>query len=268
MTEVEQSQRTGAFMERGKAARTRKDDHHALLEALEQASRAGGRSAAQGNSYLGTTKRCYLLGAGGYGRLARSWLDSHPDMKPAEYLRLFNALSRGESHEEFTLIGILISHLAEVRRAASPRHYVRWLARAEGWGEVDSLCQSAQSAAEMLDRWEEWQQALEELAQKRNVHQRRASLVLLTRPVRESADSRLSKLAFQNIERLSGERDILITKAISWLLRSLIKHHRMQVEAYLATNEATLPRIAVREVRYKLQTGRKAKVRVTRDRNP
>jgi 3-methyladenine DNA glycosylase AlkD len=49
----------------------------------------------------------------------------------------------------------------------------------------------------------------------------------------------------------------MITKAISWVLRSLVKHHRSEVENYLDTHEESLPRIAVREVRVKLDTGRK-----------
>lgn len=91
-----------------------------------------------------------------------------------------------------------------------------------------------------------------------NVHKRRASLVLLTKPLRESDDPRLAKLAFANAGKLKREKDILVTKAVSWILRSLIKHHRAQVEAYLEAHADTLPKIAVRETRVKLQTGKKA----------
>jgi 3-methyladenine DNA glycosylase AlkD len=87
---------------------------------------------------------------------------------------------------------------------------------------------------------------------------RRASLVLLTRPLRESDDPRLARLAFAIIGRLKHEKDILVTKAVSWLLRALIKYHRREVEAYLEDNMDTLPKIAVRETRNKLQSGRKS----------
>jgi 3-methyladenine DNA glycosylase AlkD len=84
---------------------------------------------------------------------------------------------------------------------------------------------------------------------------------LLTKPVRDSDDTRLADLAFANIDKLKQDREILVTKAISWLLRDLIKNHRQKVEKYLQKNEDTLPRIAVRETRTKLLTGRKAPAR-------
>ena len=51
----------------------------------------------------------------------------------------------------------------------------------------------------------------------------------------------------------------MISKAISWVLRSLIKHHRKLVADYLTSNVATLPKIAVRETLIKLETGKKTK---------
>ncbi|MBI2314815.1 DNA alkylation repair protein [Candidatus Daviesbacteria bacterium] len=35
----------------------------------------------------------------------------------------------------------------------------------------------------------------------------------------------MADLAFENIDKLKAEKDVLITKAISWVLRSLIKNH-------------------------------------------
>jgi 3-methyladenine DNA glycosylase AlkD len=64
-------------------------------------------------------------------------------------------------------------------------------------------------------------------------------------------------MAFKNIDKLKQNGHILVTKAISWLLRDLIKHHRQKVETYLKDNENTLPRIAIRETRTKLLTGKK-----------
>jgi 3-methyladenine DNA glycosylase AlkD len=132
-----------------------------------------------------------------------------------------------------------------------------WLNRLEGWAEVDSLCQSNFSAEEALTQWDEWQRLLTELASNDNVHKKRASLVLLTKPVRDSEDPRLAEMAFKNIDKLKQNGHILVTKAISWLLRDLIKHHRQKVETYLKDNENTLPRIAIRETRTKLLTGKK-----------
>ena len=53
------------------------------------------------------------------------------------------------------------------------------------------------------------------------------------------------------------EKDILITKAISWLLRSLVKYHKNEVDQVIEQNKETLPKIAIRETKRKIETGRK-----------
>ena len=78
--------------------------------------------------------------------------------------------------------------------------------------------------------------------------------------MQHSQDPRLAELALEIVKRLEAERDILITKAISWLLRSLVAQHRGSVVRHLAAHETTLPSVAVRETRAKLRTGRKTRV--------
>jgi 3-methyladenine DNA glycosylase AlkD len=82
---------------------------------------------------------------------------------------------------------------------------------------------------------------------------------LLTKPLRQSDDPRLADMALMNVEKLKSEKSILITKAVSWVLRSMIKHHRTEVERYVEMNVDTLPKIAVRETRNKLVGGVKKK---------
>ena len=110
----------------------------------------------------------------------------------------------------------------------------------------------------MLANWKQWKSLLVSLSKSQNVHKRRASLVLLTKPVKESTDPRLARLAFANIGRLKSDKDILVTKAVSWLLRALIKYHRQEVERYLKDNSDSLPKIALRETRNKLKSGHKS----------
>jgi 3-methyladenine DNA glycosylase AlkD len=81
--------------------------------------------------------------------------------------------------------------------------------------------------------------------------------VLQNRSARTDPDPRLGELALETIETLKGERDIIITKAVSWLLRSLAAQHPDKVARYLDAQGPTLPAIAVRETRIKLTTGRK-----------
>jgi 3-methyladenine DNA glycosylase AlkD len=109
----------------------------------------------------------------------------------------------------------------------------------------------------MLPAWDEWQAFLRRLAREANINKRRAALVLLTKPIREVDDPRVLRLAFEQVEQLQGERDILITKAVSWLLRSAVKFHPDSVAEFINTHADTLPKIALREVRNKLATGKK-----------
>jgi 3-methyladenine DNA glycosylase AlkD len=82
-------------------------------------------------------------------------------------------------------------------------------------------------------------------------------LALLCSPVRYAHDPGISKTAFQIIDRLKNEDAILITKAISWLLRSMVKLYKGEVQNYVDANGDTLPKIAVRETKTVLLTGKK-----------
>lgn len=79
----------------------------------------------------------------------------------------------------------------------------------------------------------------------------------MTKSLSQSNDSRLSELAFENIENLKPEKGILITKAVSWVLRALVKFHKEEVLSYLQNNKDTLPKIAYREALSKALTGKK-----------
>jgi len=234
--------------------------HHLLIlaELRKHARKASDSQLQKMKSYIGTTKPFYLMQTGVERQIARDWVRKHSDLSRDECVALLTSLYRGESHNEICMASRLLGS-AKIRKNVAPRFIDAWLSRVEGWGETDSICQSNFSGEEVLAKWEEWENLLKKLVFDENVHKRRASLVLLTRPVRESADRRLADLAFANIDRLMCERSILITKAVSWLLRDLIKNHRQRVAAHLDENEALLPRIAVRETRNKLLTGRKCR---------
>lgn len=233
--------------------------HQELLAAIESLARAENIPLAQGNRYVGTSKPVYLMKSASIGLIFRDFTRRHPDLSSAEFVSLLDSLSQGETYNEFTAVGVLLGAYPKLRRALDPWCLERWLEHAQGWAEVDTICQSNFTVAEMLSDWETWSALLSALAGRENIHKRRASLVLLTKPLRESDDARLSVLAFANVEMLKGEKDILITKSVSWILRALIKHHRAEVEAYLEAQAEGLPKIALRETRYKLVGGVKKK---------
>ena len=84
-------------------------------------------------------------------------------------------------------------------------------------------------------------------------------MVFFCSPLSKVEDKEVSKTALQIVDTLKSEREILITKAISWVLRSMIRYNREMVETYLKENAASLPKIALREALVKLETGKKTK---------
>lgn len=187
----------------------------------------------------------------------KEWTSEHSDLNYEQWKATLSDLYQGESIEERAFAGFLLGHYAKFRRELPLSVLDTWIGHLEGWREIDTTCQSNYTAKDLLSNWEDWQVFLIELSQRETIQHRRASLVLLVKPVRDSADERLITTALENVERLKHESDKLITKAISWILRESIKRHRQIVGEYVAKNSDTLPAIAVREFTKKYETGKK-----------
>jgi len=233
-------------------------EHAALLTQLRQAARPTSQEQHTTDSYGGSGHLFYNVSVPDRRAIARRWLAANRTMTPAEFLAVVESLFEGASHEEKTLAAILLGCHPAGRREARPDDVDRWLSLLNGWAEIDSLCQNVFTADQMLADWTGWKRLLEQLSRDANVNKRRAALVLLNSPVHYTDDARFRDLALVAIDRLTVERDILITKAVSWLLRSMITRHREAVEACLAEHGSSLPAIAIRETRTKLATGTKS----------
>jgi len=170
-------------------------------------------------------------------KLAKATAKAHTDWPDTAWLALLDQLYTGDLFEQRSLAGMLGVQ--------------------NGWAEVDATCQSGWTDKEVLARWDEWEPFLDELSQADNISLRRASLVLLVSPLRRNADPRLTARALANVQRLQHERDGMVAKAVSWVLRSMVAEQPATVRTYLAEHAGALPAIAVREVRKKLETGRK-----------
>ena len=233
-----------------------------LAETRKQAKKKDKALSQWLQGYLGTKKHCYFLKSADIKIIARDFIKKHEDFSDKEWMKLLDSLYAGKSNEELSVAARIIGYLPEFKNRVCPKALSKWLGKTEGWAEADILCQSNFSAEEILKKWKEWKEFLIKLSQNKNIHKRRASLVLLVRAARELSDKRLINLALQNIERLKKEKEILITKAISWILRDASDNFRKEVGDYLDKNESSLPKIAVRETRRKLETGRKTRKKV------
>ena len=209
------------------------------------------------DSYLGNTHPRYPINVPTLRLIAKEWSNVNRELSTTEFQKIADSLIHGKSATEKNMAGILLDLSTREQRKFNPACFDEWLDQLIGWAEIDSVCTGAYTISEIPADWKTWSGLLTKFSKSKNINKRRASLVLLCSPLRKAADPRLAALALANIDKLKHETEILITKAISWLLRSMIKHHRKEVIDYLKTNQESLPKIAVRETRKVLDTGKK-----------
>lgn len=206
--------------------------------------------------YLGTSREVLGVKTAELRKIAQSSVKAAAASQQS-LISILDSLYGGASFEERALAGHMLAYSSVVRSQISNSQLARWLRDLRGWAEIDITCQSGFSAQEVLSNWKEWDAWIKQLAHSSAISQRRASLVLQIKSLRESDDPRLSALALHTVELLKPEKDILITKAISWILRGMIKKHALALNEYLQKELLTLPKIAAREVSRKLKTGKK-----------
>lgn len=207
--------------------------------------------------YLGSDKPTLLIKNDLIHKMAKDIvkndIHSHEDL-----INLLDSMySHGTYVEELTLAASIFGQSKKLRDNFDLKNLDNWLSHCRGWVQVDSLCQNNFTAQEVLDNWSKWQSFLLRLSDNKNINKRRASLVLLCKSLRLSDDKRLFNFGIEIVEKLKWEKEVLITKAISWILRSMVKNFPDEVGEYLDKNQITLPRIAYRETLKKLTTGRK-----------
>lgn len=173
-----------------------------------------------------------------------------------EWSQTVDNLYHGKSIDERAFAGMLVAAFPKFRRELSLAQLDIWLGQLEGWKEIDNTCQSGFTADDLLADWKTWQRFLRKLSVDKNMNKRRASLVLLVKPLR-SEEACFLDLALELVDSLKHEKDKLITKAVSWILRGATIHHHDEIRTYLGAQQSSLPAIAVRETKRKLLTGKK-----------
>jgi 3-methyladenine DNA glycosylase AlkD len=230
--------------------------HRELLQAIKKQSGTGTAHTFD-DAYLGNSHPRYAISAPVLRQIAKSWIKKHRDLTANQFSTLITSLVEGESSTEKLFAGILLDYAGNSQKDFNPKLFLKWLKHLEGWAEIDAVCTNKYTRTHLIQNWEEWQPILEKLRKKNNLNMKRASLVFLCTPVSHITDPRLADQALKTISALSPHKEILITKAISWLLRSMVRHYKKELQSYLKDNEDTLPSIAVRETLKKLATGTK-----------
>ncbi len=206
---------------------------------------------------MGTTHEFLGLTSKSKELIAKNFFKAHMTLSFDEMIDIIDQLYASESFEGKTIGPFILDKYKQYKKLLTPTQIENWLMQVEGWCEIDTLCQTRFEAVELLKDFKLWKSALKDFSQSDNINLRRASLVLLCKPLRTGTDARICDLAFTSIETLKHEKNILITKAISWVLRVMTKNYRTEVIVYLDNHHKSLPAIAVRETRKKLLTGTK-----------
>lgn len=205
--------------------------------------------------YLGTGHVVYNVPVPERREIAKLWAKEHKDISRDDLVRVVDALFKGASHEEKNLASLILGRYPKELVGLDARWLDAWMGKLTGWAEVDSFCDEIdvwlrRDAAKRVSLLKIWNKD-------KQIEKRRASLVVLCSSVRNDDSRALRDLSFSFIDELKMGKHVMMTKAISWLLRALIKYHKADVALYLKENASSLPPIAVREVTRKLETGRK-----------
>lgn len=208
-------------------------------------------------AYLGNDHTRYPIETAVLRSIAKNWMRAHRHLTPDELRDLLSSLIEAPSSTEKILAGMLMDYSAKNQRTFDPSILNTWLDHLVGWAEVDAVCTGDFPTTQLPSDWPRWKKLITKLSKDENINKRRASLALFCSPLGKVRDERLAAEAFQRIEKLKSEKHVMITKAVSWVLRSMVKHYRHELENYLEKNLETLPKIAVRETMTKLETGKK-----------
>jgi 3-methyladenine DNA glycosylase AlkD len=209
------------------------------------------------DNYLGNTHPRYPINAPTLRIIAREWMKEHRQMEAKEFQSVLTSLINGPSATEKFMAGVLLYVSRKPQRKFDPACFDQWLDQLIGWAEIDSVCTGPYTATEIPIDWKRWKKILVAFSKSKNINKRRASIVLLCSPLSKPGNENLLPVAFVNIDRLKHEKSVLITKAISWVLRSGVRYYKAEVQKYVNANKDSLPKIAVRETMVKLKTGRK-----------
>lgn len=209
------------------------------------------------DSYLGNTHPRYPINTPDLRLIAKEWMKEHKSMTAIRFQKLLTSLIKGKSSTEKTMTGILLDVSTKDQRKFDPACFNDWLNHLVGWAEIDSVCTGKYTITEIPTNFATWKKLLLGFSKSKNIGKRRASLVFLCSPISQGPNPQLANLAFTLIDKLKSEKEILITKAISWLLRSMVRYHKSMVADYLKSNRESLPAIAVRETMVKIETGKK-----------
>jgi 3-methyladenine DNA glycosylase AlkD len=215
---------------------------------VESRLRNLGKREKHGPGYVGTDLEFWSVSTPNFRALIRQIADDLPQ----SWEVCADALWQRPIYDVRILAILLAANHAGQFRKTHWNLLAGWMKDASGWAMVDTLC--CEALAPLLKNYPELADKTGTWPRSRNLWMRRASLVAFCVPVRHGE---LSERAFNHAAALLEDRDPMVVKAESWLLRSATKHFKSEVESFLRSHESEMAPLILREVRTKMATGRK-----------
>jgi 3-methyladenine DNA glycosylase AlkD len=189
-------------------------------------------------------------------QIVKSWRADHKAISLEDLLPLVETLWASPSREERLIALELPMHYPQLLPALSWDWFQGKRQDLDDWELTDVL------GVGVLGPWvahdpERRASHLRRLVLDDDVWSRRLGLVATVGLHRTRKEAQTLSLALSLIDQVKQEQNATITKAISWVLRALSKDYPEQVATYLERNVDSFPRHVIREVRNKLETGRK-----------
>ena len=190
-------------------------------------------------------------------KLAKEWQAEHKKIDYEHLIPLIEALWNGESREEQLIAIYLLERFKRLIPNLTWHHIESWKQKVDNWEVCDAL------GLWVLGIWVQ-DKLGEKLAllnkliiNKTNIWDRRLALVS-TIPINRKAQGAIPDFTLSLIDQVKDECNPMITKAVSWVLREMLKKHPEYVTSYVQLNRNDLASHILREVENKLRTGLKS----------
>ena len=188
-------------------------------------------------------------------KIAKDWLKKNKDVSDTEFLNLIQALWKQPIFELRSLAQELLMAHKKFLKQFDWKTGETWLEDVNNWVHCDVL--SSQILA-FLVLWDKSHlKELKSYLKKQGKWHRRSAIVSLLQLIRKKQIE--AKEVLEMIDQIKSDKDPMIQKAISWVLREMIRAgYKKEVEKYLNQNKSIFATYVVREVTNKLKTGLKS----------
>lgn len=188
-------------------------------------------------------------------KISKDWLKKNKDTSNTEFLNLIQTLWKQPIFELRSLAQDLLMAHRKFFKQFDWKIGETWLEDVNNWVHCDVL--SSQILA-FLVLWDKSHlKSLKSYLKKPGKWYRRAGIVSLLQLIRKKQIE--AKEVLEMIDEIEDDKDPMIQKAISWVLREMIRAgYKKEVEKYLNQNKSIFATYVVREVNNKLRTGLKS----------